>query len=208
MVNLRRRRGAFFGAFAAALLLSPVADASSEQPPPPALTLVDEALVDTLRSVLNNPIVTLSVERQTAARGRLSEREIERLDAQWRKETQDSRKPLIAATLANPLSSYLTRVQAHSLGLYCEIFVMDANGLNVGQSTITSDYWQGDEAKFQNTFPISADAVFVDEAQWHEESRTWRIQISLSLPAPEGGAAIGAATFEINLTELQRRSDG
>jgi hypothetical protein len=117
-------------------------------------------------------------------------------------------KPLIASTLSSPLSSYLTRVQAGALGLYTEIFVVDSNGLNVGQSAITGDYWQGDEAKFQNTFPNGPDAVFIDEAEWDEDRRIWRAQLNLSIPNQDGTQAIGAATVEVNLTELQRRGAG
>ena len=106
--------------------------------------------------------------------------------------------------LTSPLSSYLTRVQAASLGLFSEIFVMDSVGLNVGQSATTSDYWQGDEAKFQKTYPVGPDAVFIDEAEFNEETGTWRAQVNLTVTDPEGNS-IGAATVELNLTELQRR---
>jgi hypothetical protein len=82
---------------------------------------------------------------------------------------------------------------------------MDANGLNVGQSSITGDYWQGDEAKFQKTFPNGADAVFIDEPEWDDDNKIWRAQMNMSIADPDNGKTIGAATVEFNLTELQRR---
>ena len=84
------------------------------------------------------------------------------------------------------------------------VVVDQDQGLNVGQSATTSDYWQGDEAKFQKTFLVGTDAVFVDEAEYNEETGTWRSQLNLTLVDPDDNA-IGAATIEINLTELQRR---
>ena len=78
-------------------------------------------------------------------------------------------------------------------------------GLNVGQSSVTSDYWQGDEDKFQKTFQVGPDAVFIDEPEYHDETKTWRVQVNLTIVDPATKAAIGAATAEINLTELQRR---
>jgi len=75
----------------------------------------------------------------------------------------------------------------------------------VGQSNITSDYWQGDEAKFSRTFPRGPGTVFLDAAEWHQDSGTWRVQLNLTVADPRSRAAIGAATFEINLTELARR---
>ncbi|WP_245944016.1 hypothetical protein [Acuticoccus kandeliae] len=166
--------------------------------------LVTDAIVADIRAHLDTEIVLRSVANQNRARSGISPAEVERLDTQWRAELKSPAKPLIAATLANPLSNYLTRLQAHSLGLYCEIIVMDAYGLNVAQSNITSDYWQGDEAKWQRTYSVGPGTVFIDDAEWNDESKTWRAQVNLTIESP-GEGVIGAATFEINLTELQRR---
>ena len=81
---------------------------------------------------------------------------------------------------------------------------MDDKGLNVGQSSITSDYWQGDEGKFQKTYPEGADAVFIDEAELNEDTKTWRAQVNLTV-VDEAKKPIGAVTVEVNLTELARR---
>lgn len=168
--------------------------------------LITAAFIEQTRDWLANPIVALSVEAQTAARGSLTQENIDALDTQWRAEREVDDQPLISATLSSPLSSYLLRVQSGALGLYTEMFITDANGLNVGQSAITGDYWQGDEAKFTNTFAVGPDAVFIDEAEWDEDWQIWRAQLNMSIPDQTGTHAIGAVTIEINLTELQRRT--
>jgi len=189
--------------FPAALLISSAA-AVAETPPDPE-ELITPAVIESVGQWLANPIVSLSIKAQNDRRGALGQEEIDSLDKQWRAEREASDKPLISATLSAPLSIYLLRVQAGSLGLYPEIFVMDANGLNVGQSSITSDYWQGDEDKFQKTYPNGPDAVFIDAPEWDEERMIWRAQLNMTVKDPESGKAIGAATIEFNLTELQRR---
>lgn len=183
-----------------------VQSAAAETAPPDVAQLITPSVISNVRDWLSNPIVALSVNAQNESRGVLQQSNIDALDAQWRAEREVDDKPLISATLSAPLSIYLLRIQAGGLGLYPEIFVMDANGLNVGQSAITGDYWQGDEAKFQKTFPVAADAVFIDEPEWDEDLAIWRAQLNLTLPDPETGKAIGSATVEFNLTELQRRS--
>ena len=157
-----------------------------------------------MRQWIETDIVRISVEAQNNRLQKLSQDKIDALDKQWRAERESDDKPLIAATLSNPLSTYLTRLQGKSLGLYAEIFVMDQNGLNVGQSSITSDFWQGDEAKFQKTYDVSGDALFIDEPEWDDENKIWRGQVSFTLTEAE--KPIGAVTMEVNLTELQRRS--
>jgi hypothetical protein len=96
-------------------------------------------------------------------------------------------------------------MQGQSVGLFVEIFVMDDKGLNVGQSSITSDFWQGDEAKFQKTYLVGPDAMFIDEPEWDDTYKIWRVQLNKSLTEPKTGKLIGAATIEINLTEWARR---
>lgn len=179
--------------------------AAAEPPAPDVKALIDDAFIAQTREWLANPIVPLSINAQNELRGNLSQAEIDALDQQWVAERKSDDKPLIAATLSAPLSIYLLRVQAQTLGLYTEIFVMDANGLNVGQSSITGDYWQGDEAKFQKTFPNGATAVFLDEPEWDGDRRIWRAQLNLTI-ADDTAKPIGAATVEVNLTELARRA--
>jgi len=191
-----------------AVLLAAPALATADPPsirPSPAL--VDDEFVEEVRAYLENEIVVMSVRNQNAEHDGVGQAEVKRLDEQWRQERDKAAKPLISATLANPLSSYLTRIQARSVGLFTEIFVTDELGLNVGQSNITSDYWQGDEAKFSRTFPRGVGAVFLDVPEWHAPSATWRVQLNLTVEDPESFSPIGVATFEINLTELARRTE-
>lgn len=191
------------------VLMSHVIPGYSQQPTAAPAMLsagsIDEALIKKIKSYLQTEIVILSVRNQNIKYNNIKGDEVTALDKQWVEERKRDKQPLIAATLSNPLSAYLTRIQAHSYGIFTEIIVMDNKGLNVGQSNITADYWQGDEAKWQKTYAKGAGTVFIDEPEWHKETATWRVQVNMSIDDPESGQAIGAATCEINLTELLRR---
>lgn len=195
------KRYIFFIVLGCAVVLSYGAKAQNTAP---SLSIIDTAAIDKIRKWLENPVVALSVEAQNKRYATLSQEDVDALDKQWRAERKEEDQPLIAAILSNPLSNYLTQIQAASGGLFTEIFIMDAKGLNVGQSSITSDFWQGDEGKFQKTFPNGVDAVFVDEAELHEETKTWRAQVNLTVVDQEK-KPIGAVTVEYNLTELARQ---
>lgn len=193
--------------FASMALLMTVSTAALAEPPKPDVKkLVDETLLKDIKAWLKDDIVTVSIEAQNKRLTKLTQAEIDAVDQQWVKEREADDKPLIAATLSNPLSVYLNRIQGRSLGLYAEIFIMDQNGLNVGQSSVTSDFWQGDEAKFQKTFPVAKDAIFIDDPEWDDEAKIWRVQVNFTLTDPSGNTPIGAATVEMNLTELARRA--
>lgn len=167
--------------------------------------IITSQFVEELRRQLQQPVAILSVTSSNKRHDGVQQAEIDRLDAAWKSEAKSDDQPLIAEILSSPLSSYLLYTQAKSAGLFTEIFVMDKFGLNVGQSSVTSDYWQGDEDKFLKTFAVGPDAVFIDEPEYHDETKTWRAQVNLTIVDPASKAAIGAATAEINLTELQRR---
>ena len=171
----------------------------------PSSDLITEETMANIRQWLLVPVVFITLNAQNERYKALSQAEIDRLDSDWRKEREASAQPLIASTLNNPLSTYLTQVQANSAGLFTEIFVIDAKGLNAGQSSITSDFWQGDEAKFQKTYDVGAGAVFIDEPEFNADTSTWRAQANLTLQDTTG-KPIGAATVEVNLTELARRA--
>lgn len=188
---------------AAGALISSIAGAQDGRPSVDGL--IDDSAVAEFRTWIDHPVVGIAVADQNARLAEIDPATIDALDQQWRAERGAIDQPLIAQTIARPLSGYLTRLQAWSGGLITEVFVMDRYGLNVGQSAITSDYWQGDEAKFLETVPLGPHALFIDEAEYHDATGTWRVQVNMSIPSADGREAIGAMTVEINLTELARR---
>jgi hypothetical protein len=187
------------------LVLGGLAFASTGQAQAPSRDLVTPELIRSVRDFASTPVVRLTLAELNDRQAGLDRAAIDTLDKQWREEREADDQPLITAVLSSPLSGYLLRIQAGSAGLYTEIFVITAKGLNAGQSSITSDYWQADEAKFQKTFDVGPDAVFVDEPEFHEATATWRVQVNLTL-TDDAGAKIGAVTAEVNLTELARRA--
>ncbi len=172
--------------------------------PPPVPEYLIRQHIPELRDIFDARVITMSIEAQNSRRKDMTEAQITALDEQWRAETKADDQPLIAATLISPASALLTQVQARSGGLYNALFVMDFHGLNVGQSVPTSDYWQGDEAKFRKTFAVGPDAVFIDEPEYDDGIKAWIVQVSMTVV--HDGQPIGSATVDLNIQELRRRA--
>ncbi len=170
-------------------------------------SLINDEVIALIRKKVETDLVVFMLNNQNKKYTSYDDAKIQALDKQWMDERAAETKPLISATLTNPLSSYLTMVQAHSYGLFTTLFVMDDKGLNVGQSDISSDYWQGDEAKWQKTYLVAPDAVFIDDAEQDETNKYWIAQVNLAIADPATGKAIGAVTVDVNLNELKRRRD-
>jgi hypothetical protein len=73
---------------------------------------------------------------------------------------------------------------------------MNDRGTLVCSVAETSDYWQGDEAKWQRTFVEGKDP-FVEEPAFDASSGKYAIQVSV--PIGEAGKRIGAVTLTLKL---------
>lgn len=152
-----------------------------------------------IQSWIDAPAIIEALRRQNDANRSLTQTDIERLDAQWRQETLAAERPLIQAVLSTDLSRFLREIQTQHRGLFTEIFVVDNRGLNVGQSDMTSDYWQGDEYKWQRTFLVGPDAVFIDRVEEDESTQQFQSQVSLSITDPQTGQVIGSMTVGVDV---------
>jgi hypothetical protein len=180
----------------AVLAIAPAAGAADIEGP------VKELVDGQVRGWISDPVVVDAVKAQNAKNAGLTQADIDALDQQWRAETSASAKPLIDETLNNALSAYLKKVKDDSKGLYTEIFVMDDKGLNVGQSDVTSDYWQGDEDKWSKTYPAGPDALLIGEVEQDESTQRFQTQVSLPVVDPASGTVIGAVTIGVDVENL------
>lgn len=182
----------------ALVLFAPAAFAAGEHEGP-----IKDLVESTIKNWTADPAIISAVKAQNVKHAGLSQGDIDALDKEWRAQTSAGAKPLIDELLGRPASKKLVGFKNEGAGLFTEIFVMDAKGLNVAQSDMTSDYWQGDEAKWKKTFLVGPDAVFIDEVEFDESTQTYQAQVSISIADPDSGFAIGAITVGVNVELLQ-----
>ncbi len=162
---------------------------------PPAMTQYIEG---DLMGWVNDPVIVAAIKEQNVRTASLSSDEIIAQDTDWRAQVGGTDTPLISAVLDAPLSAFLTEHLEKSGGRILEVFVMDHVGLNVAASNVTSDYWQGDEAKFQKTYGAGAGSIFVDDVELDESTQAYQGQVSFAVTDPASGDVIGAITVGLN----------
>ncbi|OIQ25879.1 MAG: hypothetical protein BM561_03335 [Vibrio sp. MedPE-SWchi] len=166
----------------------------------------DEALKEFISSdvkvIIADSDVISAINAQNEKHSNLTGDEIIALDKEWRSQVGQSESPLISSLLESQLSQNLLSIQEQSEGVITEIFVMDNKGLNVAQSATTSDYWQGDEAKWQKTFKAGSDAYHISEIEEDESTQMFQAQVSYAISDPASGEVIGAITVGVNVEEL------
>jgi len=160
---------------------------------------INKYIKSDIRGWLQSDELIRAVDQQNINHLDITPSEINRLDQRWRKERLRGGGTLIDSIMGNEISAFLRGIKAASGGVITEIFVMDNVGLNVGQTNGTGDLMQGDEAKWQKTYLISADVVFIDAVE--EEDGLNIAQVSLTVARPNK-ARLGAITIGINVDAL------
>jgi hypothetical protein len=136
---------------------------------------VDPLLVPDIRAVqalANNPILREAVKAQNA-KGATLER-IKQLDDAWKKtkELTPFKRSLQEGNAGTLLKQTVTLNPS-----YGELFLTDNQGANVAAFPATSDYWQGDEEKFTESFKDGG-RIFVGPVEYDDSSKSVSIQIS------------------------------
>jgi hypothetical protein len=149
-----------------------------------------------------DPRLAEAIMAQNAMTGGYSQADIDRLDAAWRAEVGSADSALIAGVLDHAASAVLRDWVAASDGAITEVFVMDAMGLNVAASAVTSDYWQGDEEKHSETYAKGPDAVHISEIEFDESTQSYQAQVSVPIVDPASGQVVGAMTVGLNADRL------
>ena len=141
------------------------------------------ARMDTALAIARDPAVVAFVSTKNAAGEAMAE--IKQRDARWSAGGEQAlRKELTGGTCAE-------RLRALSSGdsFILDVILMDGQGALVCATKETSDYWQGDEAKWKRPVAEGAEA-FVDEPAYDESVSAYAIQ--MSVPVVRDGRRIGA----------------
>jgi len=117
---------------------------------------------------------------------------IGRRDALWMANPRD---PLRQEIVQAPCSARV-REMVKDDPLVVEAFVMNDRGTLVCSMAATSDYWQGDEAKWQNTY-ADGKPVFIDQPALDMSSNAFGVQLSVLVK--DGGKAAGALTLTLKV---------
>lgn len=146
---------------------------------------------------LSDPIVVNAIKAQNLETAKLKDIDINRLDIGW---MDRSDKKLIDAKMNNELARFLNNKKAAANGVIFEIFVFDYRGLNVGQTNLTQDYNQGDEAKYWYSYQAGPDAIFVDKVG--KDGGKNVSQVSLAIKDPATGKALGGVTVGVDVDKV------
>lgn len=159
-------------------------------------------LTENISTWATDPTLLAAIEAQNLETAGYDQAKIDEMDQLWQAFYGIDDAEIIANVIGTPAADFLRRQVAASGGAITEAFIMDARGLNVAASVATSDYWQGDEAKFQQTYMVGNTAVHFGDVELDESTKQAQAQVSMTIVNADTGAAVGALTVGINLDAL------
>jgi hypothetical protein len=148
-------------------------------------------------TLAKNAQVQSAIRVSNTANQSIDEATILDQDAEWRREIGTKNTAEIDRIMNLPASDELRKMVKDSGGKIVEVILMDNHGLNAAISNVTSDYWQGDEDKFQQTYGKGAGSVHVGEVEFDESAQAYVVQVSFVV-TDAAGLPVGAATFSLN----------
>ncbi|MFH1479106.1 MAG: ATP-binding protein [Candidatus Omnitrophota bacterium] len=134
---------------------------------------------------------------------------IEKVEKEWAKPGSDGKASVMEEILSNRLSQHLRRDiwfegdTYHNEGEYTflsveEAFVTNKYGVNIAQTSPTSDYYQGDEEWWK----VSKEKdIYIGDIKYDESSGTYSIEMCSSIHDSDGSFA-GVIKIVININEI------
>lgn len=152
-------------------------------------------VIKSLLPSIDNPEWVKAVEEQNSKGMSLAQ--IQETDKAWVK--AEEMLPIQKALMNNACASEISKL-AKKYPAILEAFVTDNQGANVCLNNLTSDYWQGDEAKWKNSFKGGKGGVDVGKVSFDKSANANIQQVSLPILG-KGGKVIGAVTFGLSVDQ-------
>lgn len=153
-------------------------------------------LVPKLIKIGTDPVIVRAVNAQNAKSVSLDR--IKEMDKTWMH--TPGVNAFMKSLMTNACAKKIKGIQS-SATYYSEIFVMDNKGANVCMTSKTSDYWQGDEAKWKRSYNNGSGGTDISDVKFDDSTQAYQVQISF--PVKDGGKVIGAVTVGVNAEKVQ-----
>jgi len=165
---------------------------AAEKAPQKVVALASGALT----KLSTDPVIVKAVREENARGKTLAQ--IREKDKEWMK--TPGIDGYMKALMESDCGKHLRSIQ-QSAPYYAEIFVMDNQGANVAMTDKTSDYWQGDEDKFKESYKGGAGAVHISDVAFDDSTQAYLVQVSV--PVRDGDKVIGVITIGIDVDKVE-----
>lgn len=156
---------------------------------------VHELAKGELAALASDPVLVAAIQAQNAQGTTLDA--IKAADKRWMDTAGVA--DFMKAIIDSPAGAHI-RAWRQKHAYVSEVIVMDNQGANVAITEKTSDYWQGDEKKFTESFKDGG-VTFVDKVKFDDSTQTYSVQVSVPV-RDAAGACIGVICYGIDIENI------
>jgi len=156
-----------------------------------------EGKLRTVRHVAFHPAIVRAVRIQNNEQ--LSMELIQERDSQWRSSQEQT---ALQRTMMSSRASEALKKLVEQNPDFNEAFATDKQGANVAMFPATSDYWQGDEDKWIESFNQGDGRLWIGEIEVDESTGLAAVQVSV--PIIDQGTTIGVLVIGVTQDYLQK----
>lgn len=131
---------------------------------------VSSTYLRSLKHVAASPSIIQNIEQANAS-NKLTQERIDQIDQAWINNTP-SAQAAMNSVMGNPTSDFLRKIN-RLYPEYLELFLIDRKGCVTAANLPTSDYWQGDEAKWQKIINGDHTDYFIDQVELDESVQAY-----------------------------------
>ena len=154
----------------------------------------------TVQHMALNPMLVRAVRQQNASG--LTAEEVARREKAWRASKEVT--PFKLSLQTSPAGRFLKQQVERSTS-FNEAFLTDNQGANVAAFPATSDYDQGDEEKWSESFNGGRGRIYTGPIELDESTNTVAAQVSA--PVLDRGKTIGVLVVGVTINYLQERRE-
>lgn len=154
-----------------------------------------KSVLPEIKQMASNPAVVSAVKQANSKGTSLDS--IKAMDDKWK--AASGNIPEAQEMMTNEAATALKTAEASNTAMK-ESILTDNQGANVAISALTSDYWQGDEAKFVKAFAGGSGKDYI--ARPKRDDSTGTIISQVSVPVMDGGKAIGTLTVGVDIKAI------
>ena len=166
----------------------------------PEVEAVLNGKIAMISALVQDRVIVEEIRKSNERNKNLSLQKILELDKQWR-EAADS-DDFIQRFLNNAVALRLIEFQKENSG-FPEIFVVDAHGLNVGQTNKTTDFYQADEDWWVRSYNKGAGLAFHGPIEFDESAHT--VAVALYVPVVDSltNRVIGVTKTIVDIASIK-----
>jgi hypothetical protein len=162
---------------------------------------INDLVVKEMKVWLQNDVIAKTLISQNEKSSLLSPTDMKILENSWHSEKRKTKRPLMEKVLENDLAKYLKTLKENSEGLFTELIIIDAYGLNAGQTIVSENYWQGETQKWKNTLGSRSYGTYISELGFDYNTEFFQVEVAFIITQNDEPIGVFYAGVDIDQIE-------